>query len=193
MARMIAFGTSKQRGLLLVGGLLLCGAIGWYWLAHHDDAKVVAHFTDPAEAAAAHKNLRIMDVLAGFPGASASERSNDTDGRVMWTSQFNLATGERGVMKMKIDPADLSFASMTLSLRLRDGIARVHAAAAGKRFLQNVAPEFESAAWVDAGLATLLEDTEQTISMRTTRAEFTMRCGQPRAGEELVVEFKLNR
>jgi len=86
---------SKQRVLLSIGAVIACGAIVWFWFGRHDDTKVVARFNDPAESAAAHKKLRVMDVLAGFQGASTPERSYDTDGRVLWTSQCYLLGGER--------------------------------------------------------------------------------------------------
>src|SRR5947209_3225277 len=134
--------TAVRRNVAVVGGLVVIGLIVWYCLDHHEDARVVSAPAAAPGGAVAAKPLRIMDVLAGIPDASKSQRSDDSDGRVMWTSAFHLAGGEPGSIKMKIDPADLSYASITLTARHNDNTSSARAAAMARHFLQNVAPEF---------------------------------------------------
>jgi len=134
-----------------------------------------------------------MDVMAGIPGASVPERGTDDDGKVMWTSRFHLAGGEACSVKMKIDPADLIFASLTVTSRPGDSLSARRAALIAKDFLRNVAPEFDGDSWFDSAMATLARHPDQTPSSQTDRATFSLQSVDRASLDTVTVDFKLNR
>lgn len=188
-----------SRRAIWVVGLVLAGGLGaWYWASRPDDVVVVGSSADPAAAAApaagapAIIRIRVLDVLSGIPGASTPERS---EWPVTWTSHFTLAGGEAGVLSMQIDPADLNFASITLPMPpSNDDASAERVGATAKRFLRNVAPDYDGAGWwLSRAIKTVAEHPEQTQSTKTERATFTVRAFQSGKTRKLQVQMRLNR
>lgn len=177
--------------LAVVAGLAI-----WYWATRPGDVAVVGApagtGSDWAGAAAPGVvRTRVADVLAGIPGASAPER---TEGPVTWTSHFTLAGGEAGVLTMRSDPADLNYASITLPLGTGDEASAERTAATARRFLRNVAPDYDGIGlWLGSAIKTAGEHPEQTPTTRNDRATFTVRAIHSGREPNFCVEMRVNR
>src|SRR6476646_1821101 len=178
--------------LAIVAGLAI-----WYWASRPADVVVVGApagtGSDWAGAAAPGVvRVRVADVLAGIPGPSAPER---TEGPVTWTWHFTLAGGEAGVLSMRSDPADLNYESITLPLAAGDEASVDRTAAVARRFLRNVAPDYDGIGlWLGSAIKTATEHPEQPPpTTKNDRATFTVRAFRSGKGLSFRVEMRVNR